>query len=107
MSTGRRYIKGDEFTGFAHYRKLPIPRCLETCSGLPRASTRNNFPTDNYVSTVREPLPLCTKRTWAYLHLRKHMTYVLLESAWKSWRLHTLDVRMEHDRETNVEAIPR
>jgi hypothetical protein len=29
------------------------------------------------------------------------------ESAWKSWRLHTLDVRMEHDRETNVEAIPR
>ena len=29
------------------------------------------------------------------------------DSAWESWRLHTLDVRMEHDRETNREAIPR
>jgi hypothetical protein len=26
------------------------------------------------------------------------------DAAWKSWRLHTLDVRMEHDRK--AEAIP-
>ena len=30
-----------------------------------------------------------------------------VDSAWESWRLHTLDVRMGHDRKPINEAVPR
>jgi hypothetical protein len=53
---------------------------------------------------TREQISLCLDQN---LELSRIASAMLCESAWKSWRLHTLDVRMEHDRETNVEAIPR
>ncbi len=104
VTADEAYIGGDpEFRHFAgpgsgNTEKTPVVTLIDVDTHVARSEVVKWVDSASLGQVIRSNVDMGTTT----LH-----TDSLTESAWESWRLRTLDVRMEHDRETNREAIPR